>query len=145
MRISDWSSDVCSSDLELTSRSSSGSTRVTMQFDLNRNIDSAAREVQAAINASRADLPATLRSNPSYRKANPSAAPMMVLALSSETKTPQQIFEAVSNQVQQRLAQVDGVGDVAIGGGSLPAIPVDLIPFPLNRARKSVLEGKSVS
>src|SRR3546814_11601351 len=91
MRISDWSSDVCSSDLELTSRSSSGSTRVTMQFDLNRNIDSAAREVQAAINASRADLPATLRSNPSYRKANPSAAPMMVLALSSETKTPQQI------------------------------------------------------
>src|SRR3546814_10283291 len=97
---------------ELTSRSSSGSTRVTMQFDLNRNIDSAAREVQAAINASRADLPATLRSNPSYRKANPSAAPMMVLALSSETKTPQQIFEAVSNQVQQRLAQVDGVGDV---------------------------------
>ncbi|HEY9545901.1 MAG TPA: efflux RND transporter permease subunit, partial [Solimonas sp.] len=118
---------------ELTSRSSSGSTRVTMQFDLNRNIDSAAREVQAAINASRADLPATLRSNPSYRKANPSAAPMMVLALSSETKTPQQIFEAVSNQVQQRLAQVDGVGDVEIGGGSLPAIRVDLIPFQLNR------------
>src|SRR3546814_16845337 len=101
MRISDWSSDVCSSDLELTSRSSSGSTRVTMQFDLNRNIDSAAREVQAAINASRADLPATLRSNPSYRKANPSAAPTMVLALSSETKTPQQLFEAVPNPVKK--------------------------------------------
>ncbi|HET8883714.1 MAG TPA: efflux RND transporter permease subunit [Solimonas sp.] len=118
---------------ELTSRSSSGSTRVIMQFDLNRDIDSAAREVQAAINASRADLPASLRSNPSYRKANPSDAPMVVLALSSETKTPQQIFEAVSNQVQQRLSQVDGVGDVEIGGGSLPAIRVDLIPFQLNR------------
>ncbi|NGY06701.1 efflux RND transporter permease subunit [Solimonas terrae] len=118
---------------ELTSRSSAGSTRVTMQFDLNRDIDSAAREVQAAINASRADLPATLRSNPSYRKANPSDAPMVVLALSSETRTPQQIFEAVSNEVEQRLAQVAGVGDVEIGGGSLPAIRVDLIPFQLNR------------
>ncbi len=118
---------------ELSSRSSSGSTRVTLQFDLARNIDSAAREVQAAINAARVDLPATLRSNPSYRKANPADAPMIILALQSETKTPQQIYEAVSNQVQQRLAQVAGVGDVEIGGGSLPAIRVDLIPFQLNR------------
>ncbi|WP_028008238.1 efflux RND transporter permease subunit [Solimonas flava] len=118
---------------ELTSQSSTGSTRVTMQFDLDRDIDSAAREVQAAINASRADLPATLKRNPTYRKANPADAPMVVLALQSDSKTPQQIYEAVSNLVQQRLAQVDGVGDVEIGGGSLPAIRIDVLPLQLSR------------
>ncbi|MDP3824128.1 MAG: efflux RND transporter permease subunit [Burkholderiales bacterium] len=118
---------------EITSNSGSGSARVTLQFDLNRNIDGAAREVQAAINASRVDLPATLRSNPTYRKANPSAAPIIILALTSKTKTPGQIYEAVSNIVSQRLAQVEGVGDVEIGGGSLPAVRVELLPFALNR------------
>ncbi|MBS0427552.1 MAG: efflux RND transporter permease subunit [Proteobacteria bacterium] len=118
---------------ELTSSSSTGSTRVTLQFDLSRNIDSAAREVQAAINAARADLPSTLRSNPTYRKANPTAAPVMILALTSKTRTPGQIYDAVSNIVSQRLSQVDGVGDVEIGGGSLPAVRVELDPFPLNR------------
>jgi len=118
---------------ELTSNSSTGSTRVTLQFDLSRNIDSAAREVQAAINAARADLPSTLRSNPTYRKANPTAAPVMILALTSKTRTPGQIYDAVSNIVSQRLSQVDGVGDVEIGGGSLPAVRVELDPFPLNR------------
>ncbi|WP_028080400.1 efflux RND transporter permease subunit [Solimonas soli] len=118
---------------ELTSRSSNGSTQISMQFDLNRDIDSAAREVQAALNASRADLPATLKSNPTYRKANPADAPMMVIALTSASKTPQQIYEAVSNLVQQRLAQVDGVGDVEVGGGSLPAIRIDMLPFQLNK------------
>ncbi len=118
---------------ELTSNSSTGSTRVTLQFDLSRNIDSAAREVQAAINAARVDLPSTLRSNPTYRKANPTAAPVMILALTSKTRTPGQIYDAVSNIVSQRLSQVDGVGDVEIGGGSLPAVRVELDPFPLNR------------
>src|SRR5207244_9965092 len=91
------------------------------------------REVQAAINAARADLPSTLRSNPTYRKANPAAAPAIILALTSATRTPGQIYDAVSNVVQQKIAQVDGVGDVEIGGGSLPAVRIDLIPFALNR------------
>ncbi|WP_432730928.1 efflux RND transporter permease subunit [Variovorax sp. W6] len=118
---------------EMTSTSSVGSTRVTLQFDLSRNIDGAAREVQAAINASRIDLPATLRSNPTYRKANPAASPVIILALTSKTKTPGQIYDAVSNIVSQRLSQVDGVGDVEIGGGSLPAVRIELLPFALNR------------
>ena len=117
---------------EITSSSSTGSARVTLQFDLNRNIDGAAREVQAAINATRVDLPATLRSNPTYRKANPAASPVLILALTSKTKTPGQIYEAVSNIVSQRLSQVEGVGDVEIGGGSLPAVRVELLPFALN-------------
>jgi multidrug efflux pump len=118
---------------EMTSNSGSGSTRVSLQFDLNRKIDSAAREVQAAINAARADLPSTLRSNPTYRKANPSDAPVIILALTSKSRTPGQIYDAVSNIVQQRLAQVPGVGEVEIGGGSLPAVRVELNPYSLNR------------
>ncbi len=118
---------------EMTSSSGVGSTRVSLQFELNRNIDAAARQVQAAINASRADLPSTLRSNPTYRKANPSDAPVIILALTSDTKSPGQIYDSVSNIVQQKLAQVKGVGDVEIGGGSLPAVRVDLVPFALNR------------
>jgi multidrug efflux pump len=118
---------------EVTSNSGSGSSRVTLQFDLNRNIDAAAREVQAAINASRADLPSTLRSNPTYRKANPSAAPVLILALTSPSRSPGQIYDAVSNIVQQKIAQVPGVGDVELGGGSQPAVRVELVPFALNR------------
>ncbi|MGZ5194072.1 MAG: efflux RND transporter permease subunit [Ramlibacter sp.] len=118
---------------EVTSTSGTGQTRISLQFDLNRQIDSAAREVQAAINASRVDLPATLRSNPTYRKANPSAAPVVILALTSATRSPGQIYDAVSNIVQQKLSQVVGVGDVELGGGSLPAVRVDLMPFALNR------------
>jgi multidrug efflux pump len=118
---------------EITSSSSVGNTRITLQFDLNRHIDSAAREVQAAINAARADLPSTLRNNPTYRKANPAAAPVVILALTSPTRSPGQIFDAVSNVVQQRIAQVQGVGDVELGGGSLPAVRVDLQPMALSR------------
>jgi len=118
---------------EMTSNSGSGSTRINLQFDLNRKIDSAAREVQAAINATRVDLPATLKQNPTYRKANPSDAPVMILALTSPTRSPGQIYEAVSNIVQQKLAQVQGVGDVEIGGGSLPAVRVELLPYAMNR------------
>src|SRR3954468_24510884 len=116
---------------EVTSNSGQGSTRVSLQFDLDRPIDAAAREVQAAINASRADLPATLRSNPTYRKANPSDAPVVILALTSPTRSPGQIYDEVSNLVQQKLAQVEGVGDVELGGGSLPAVRVELNPYAL--------------
>ncbi|MFL6663395.1 MAG: efflux RND transporter permease subunit, partial [Rhizobacter sp.] len=118
---------------EMTSSSSTGSARINLQFALERDINGAAREVQAAINAARVDLPATLRSNPTYRKANPSDAPVVILALTSKTQTPGQIYETVSNIVSQRLAQVEGVGDVEIGGGSLPAVRVELLPFALNR------------
>jgi len=116
---------------EMTSFSSTGSTRVTLQFDLNRNIDSAAREVQAAINAARIDLPANLRSNPTYRKANPAAQPFLTLALTSNARSPGQIYDAVNNIVSQRLLQVPGVGDVTLGGGSQPAVRVELNPFAL--------------
>jgi multidrug efflux pump len=118
---------------EMTSSSGNGSTRISLQFDLNRKIDAAAREVQAAINASRVDLPSTLRSNPTYRKANPSDAPVLILALTSKTLPPGKIYESVSNIVQQKLAQVPGVGEVELGGGSLPAVRVELLPFALNR------------
>ena len=118
---------------EITSVSSVGATRVTLQFDLSRDINGAARDVQAAINAARIDLPATLRANPTYRKVNPSAAPVMILALTSNTKTPGQIYDEASNILNQQLLQVSGVGDVQIGGGSLPAVRVELKPFALNQ------------
>ncbi len=118
---------------EMTSSSSNGQTRINLQFDLNRKIDAAAREVQGAINASRSDLPAALRSNPTYRKANPAAAPIMILALTSQTRTPGQIYDDVSSLLQQKIAQVSGVGEVELGGGSLPAVRVELNPFALNR------------
>ncbi|MGH6909191.1 MAG: efflux RND transporter permease subunit, partial [Phenylobacterium sp.] len=118
---------------EITSQSSNGSARISLQFDLSKNIDSAAREVQAAINAARVDLPATLRSNPTYRKRNAADQPVVILALTSATRTPGQIYDAVSNIVQQRLSQVDGVGEVELGGGSLPAVRVEIAPFALNR------------
>jgi multidrug efflux pump len=117
---------------EITSTSSVGATRITLQFDLSRDIDGAARDVEAAINAARVDLPATLRQNPTYRKANPAAAPVLILALTSKTKTPGQIYDEVSNTINQRLLQVSGVGDVQIGGSTLPAVRIELNPFALN-------------
>jgi multidrug efflux pump len=117
---------------EMTSTSSVGATRITLQFDLSRDIDGAARDVQAAINAARVDLPATLRQNPTYRKANPAAAPVLILALTSKTKTPGQIYDEVSNTINQRLLQVSGVGDVQLGGSTLPAVRIELNPFALN-------------
>ena len=118
---------------QMSSTSSGGASVITLRFALDMSMDVAEQQVQAAINASRADLPSTLRSNPTYRKANPSDAPVIILALTSRTKSPGQIYDAVSNIVQQKLAQVKGVGDVEIGGGSLPAVRVDLLPFALNR------------
>ena len=118
---------------EMTSSSGNGSARINLQFDFSKKIDTAAREVQAAINAARADLPISLRSNPTYSKSNSTDSPMIVLALTSKTRSTGQIYEAVSNQIQQRLMQVDGVGDVELGGGSLPAVRIELLPFALHR------------
>ncbi len=118
---------------EMTSSSGAGSTNVTLQFDLNRDIDGAARDVQAAINAARVDLPATLRSNPTYRKMNPADQPILILGLTSKSRTPGQMYEVASNVIQQQLSQIKGVGDVEIGGGSLPAVRVELNPLALAR------------
>jgi len=116
---------------EITSRSSLGSSSVTLQFDLSRDIDGAARDVQAAINASRTLLPSGMPSNPSYRKVNPSDAPIMILALTSATLTRGQMYDAASTVLAQRLSQVEGVGQVNVGGGALPAVRVELNPDKL--------------
>jgi multidrug efflux pump len=113
---------------EMTSSSSVGSTGITLQFGLSRNIDGAARDVQAAINAARADLPSALRSNPNYRKVNPADAPILILALTSSTLTQGDLYDKASTILQQKLLQVDGVGDVGVGGSSLPAVRVELNP-----------------
>ena len=117
---------------EMTSASSLGSTSITMQFDLDRDINAAARDVQAAINAARGQLPANLPNNPSYRKFNPADSPIMILALTSPIHTKRQMYDAAATILQQRLAQVPGVGQVSVGGGSPPAVRVDLNPTVLN-------------
>ena len=113
---------------EITSSSSLGSTRVTVQFELHRDINAAAREVQAAINAARTLLPSDMPSNPSYRKSNPADAPIMILALTSATLSRGQMYDAASTVLAQRLAQVDGIGNVVIGGGALPAVRIQADP-----------------
>jgi multidrug efflux pump len=117
---------------EMTSSSSLGSTNITLQFDLNRNIDAAARDVQAAINAARGQLPANLPNNPWYRKVNPADAPIMLLALTSDLVGRPRMYDIGSTILQQKLAQVQGVGQVIVGGGALPAVRVDLNPTALN-------------
>lgn len=117
---------------EMTSASSLGSTSITMQFDLDRDINAAARDVQAAINAARGQLPANLPNNPSYRKVNPADSPIMILALTSDSHTRAHLYDAASTILMQRLSQVKGVGQVAVGGGSPPAVRVDLNPTVLN-------------
>jgi multidrug efflux pump len=116
---------------EMTSRSNVNSTQIVLQFDIDRDIDGAARDVQAAINAARVDLPTALRSNPTYRKFNPSDFPILILALTSKTMTPGQVYDQASNIIQQKLSQVAGVGDVSLNGASLPAIRVELNPRAL--------------
>ena len=118
---------------EITSQSRVGQTNVVLQFNLGRDIDGAARDVEAAINAARVDLPATLRQNPVYRKVNPADAPILILALTSKTRTPGQIYDAASTVIQQQISQVKGVGQVELGGGSLPAVRVDINPLELAR------------
>jgi multidrug efflux pump len=113
---------------EMTSSSSVGGTRITLQFGLNRDIDGAARDVQAAINAARADLPTSLRTNPTYKKVNPADAPIVVLALTSDTMTRGEVYDAASTVLAQKLSQVEGIGEVGVSGSSLPAVRVDLIP-----------------
>jgi multidrug efflux pump len=116
---------------EMTSSSSLGSTRVVLQFDLSRNIDGAARDVQAAINGARTLLPTGLPSNPTYRKVNPADAPIMILALTSETRTQGQMYDAAATILAQKLSQVSGVGQVTVGGSSLPAVRVEMNPQAL--------------
>jgi multidrug efflux pump len=117
---------------EMTSNSSLGSTRISLQFDLSRDINGAAREVEAAIQAARADLPSSLPNNPTYRKVNPADAPVMILALTSDRYTPGQMYDIASTNLAQRLSQVKGVGQVTVGGSALPAVRVELNPTLLN-------------
>jgi multidrug efflux pump len=116
---------------EMTSVSTVGVVRINLQFGLNRDINGAARDVQAAINAAHSDLPTSLRTNPSYRKVNPADAPILILALTSDTLRQGELYDAASTVVSQKLSQVDGVGEVTVGGSSLPAVRVELNPSAL--------------
>jgi len=118
---------------QMTSTSQLGSTGIVLQFDLSRNIDAAARDVQAAINAARSQLPANLPGNPSYRKVNPADAPIMIIALTSDTITPPNIYDAADSILAQKLAQVEGVGQVFVGGGARPAVRAEVNPTALNK------------
>jgi len=129
---------------EMTSSSTLGSSGITLQFDLTRDINGAARDVEAAINAARADLPANLPSNPSYRKVNPADAPIMIIALTSDIYDRGALYDAASTVIQQRLLQIDGVGQVNIGGGALPAVRVDVNPTQLNSFGLSLQDVSTV-
>jgi multidrug efflux pump len=118
---------------EMTSSSSVGSARITLQFGLDRDIDGAARDVQAAINAARADLPASLRSNPTYRKVNPADAPILVLTLTSDILRRGEMYDAATTVLAQKLSQVDGVGEVTVSGSALPAVRAELNPKALSK------------
>jgi multidrug efflux pump len=129
---------------EMTSSSLLGTTGITLQFDLNRNIDGAARDVQAAINAARTYLPANLPSNPTWRKVNPADAPIMIIALTSDTYTRGQMYDTASSIMQQRLSQIDGVGQVFVWGSSLPAVRVEVNPVQLENCGLSLTNVRSV-
>src|ERR1022692_4428096 len=116
---------------EMTSASSLGSTSLTIQFDLSRNIDGAARDVEAAMNAARSYLPSNLPANPTYRKVNPSDAPIMILALTSDKYGPDKMYDSASTVLAQKLSQIQGVGQVSVGGGALPSVRVDANPTQL--------------
>src|SRR4051812_49244733 len=117
---------------EMTSSSNLGSTNITLQFDLSRNIDAAARDVQAAINAARGQLPANLPTNPSYRKTNPADAPIIILALTSDTLPVGTMYDAADSILAQKMSQVTGVGQVSVGGGAKPAVRVQVNPTQLS-------------
>jgi multidrug efflux pump len=129
---------------EMTSSSSLGSTNITLQFDLNRDINAAARDVQAAINAARGYLPTNLPNNPTYRKVNPADSPIFMLALTSNVLTKGQMYDAASSILAQKLAQVSGVGQVFVGGGSLPAVRIELNPMLLNKYGIGLEQVRSV-
>src|SRR5271154_2625023 len=118
---------------QMTSTSQLGSTSIVLQFDLNRNIDAAGRDVQAAINAARSQLPSYLPGNPTYRKANPADAPVLILALTSDLIPRPTMYDQANSILSQKLAQVSGVGQVFVGGGANPAVRVELDPNLLNK------------
>jgi multidrug efflux pump len=118
---------------EITSSSSLGSARITLQFELSRNIDGAARDVQGAINAAMSQLPSGMPNNPSYRKVNPADAPIMILALTSDAYTQGQMYDVASTVLAQKISQIAGIGQVTVGGSSLPAVRVELNPHALNK------------
>ncbi|HLH41513.1 MAG TPA: multidrug efflux RND transporter permease subunit [Bryobacteraceae bacterium] len=118
---------------EMTSSSGLGSTTITLQFDLNRNIDAASRDVLAAINAARSYLPTNLPSNPTYRKVNPADAPIFILALTSDTVPKREVYDAASSILAQKLAQVSGVGQVFVGGSALPSVRIELNPYSVHK------------
>ena len=137
---------------EMTSSSAQGSTRVTLQFDLGRTVDGAARDVQAAINASRTLLPSGMPSNPSYRKVNPADSPILILALTSSTLTRGQMYDAASTVLVQKLSQVEGVGQATVSGGALPAVRVELDPtrlaangISLDQVRSAITSMEGIS
>ena len=116
---------------EMTSSSGLGSTSITIQFDLSRNIDGAARDVEAAINAARTYLPANLPGNPTYRKVNPADAPIMIIGLTSDVYGPDKLYDEASTVMEQKISQIQGVGQVSAGGGALPSVRVEVNPTKL--------------
>ncbi|HTY51058.1 MAG TPA: efflux RND transporter permease subunit [Steroidobacteraceae bacterium] len=129
---------------EMTSASYLGSTSITLQFDLSRDINGAARDVEAAINAARAYMPSNLPGNPTYRKVNPADSPIMVLGLTSDKYPPEQLYDAASTVIEQKLSQISGVGQVSLGGGALPAVRVDVNPGQLAHYGLSLAAVQSV-
>src|SRR5213075_2877945 len=123
---------------QMTSNSSSGSTNVTLQFDLDREIDAAARDVQAAINAARGQLPANLPSNPGWRKVNPADAPIMILALTSDVMTQPQMYDIGDSVLAQKISQIEGVGQVFVGGSARPGVRVEMNPLLLSKLNVGV-------
>src|ERR1700692_2400074 len=116
---------------EMTSASTLGNTSITIQFDLSRDIDGAARDVEAAINAARTYLPSNLPGNPTYRKVNPADAPIMILGLTSDKFGPARLYDQASTIIEQKLSQIQGVGQVSVGGGALPSVRVEVNPTKL--------------
>jgi multidrug efflux pump len=129
---------------EMTSASSLGSTSITIQFDLSRNIDGAARDVEAAINAARTYLPANLPANPTYRKVNPADAPIMIIGLTSDKYGPDKLYDEASTVIQQKLSQIQGVGQVNAGGGALPSVRVEVNPTKLAALGMTMANVQSV-
>jgi multidrug efflux pump len=129
---------------EMTSTSYLGQTNIVLQFDLNRNIDAAGRDVQAAINAANSFLPSNLPSKPTYRKVNPSDPPVLIIALTSKTKNPGELYDAADSILEQRLSQISGVGQVIVGGGALPAVRVELNPAQLKNMAISLEQVRTV-
>jgi len=129
---------------EMTSASSLGSTSITIQFDLTRNIDGAARDVEAAINAARTYLPANLPANPTYRKVNPADSPIMILGLTSDKYGPDKLYDEASTVIQQKLSQIQGVGQINVGGGALPSVRVEVNPTKLASYGLTLVDVQSV-